>query len=251
MSSNTSSDNTKMSSSTKQSTKTSNVALKNVKPLPAAAVAAAEPSHVAVADTPAKATPAPRVKKEKVTPAPAPAPVPVVEVVAPPVVELESKEKDKDDVGANLLNSVADLHDQLTALKTAFSAAAAAVKVVEKQAASLVKKSDRRRKRKVTEAVPGAPAKSCIFTKDVKVSAELCAFLGKPKDTNMSRSAVTKSIVAYAKSSNLMDKQTIHHDASLRKLLSLGENDSLTIMNLQKYLKSHYVKSPAVVPVLV
>ena len=79
----------------------------------------------------------------------------------------------------------------------------------------------------------------------MKISAELCSFLGKPKDTEVSRSAVTKGVMAYAKAHNLMDKQTIKADAAMRKLLTLTETDTLTILNLQKFLRRHYVKPAA------
>jgi len=147
----------------------------------------------------------------------------------------------EEDVGASLQKSITELHEQLSALKTAASAAAAALKVIEKQAARVVKKADRRRKRKA-EAVAGAEPKPCIFTKPVKISDELCSFLAHPKNTEVSRSAVTKGVMAYARAHNLMDKQTIKADAALRKLLTLNEGDSLTILNLQKFLRRHYIK---------
>ena len=211
-----------MSASAKQ-TKTS--ASKTVK--------AAEPVAVApvVAAKAEKAVKAKATKTEVAAPVAAP-----VAVVTP--VETAAEE----DVGASLQKTIADLHEQLTGLKTAFSTAAATLKVVEKQAARLAKKADRRRKRKA-EVVEGAEPKPCIFTKPVKISAELCSFLGKPKDTEVSRSAVTKGVMEYARSQSLMDKQTIKADPALRKLLTLNEGDSLTILNLQKYLRRHYVKA--------
>ena len=161
-------------------------------------------------------------------------------VVAPSPTE--TAVSTEEDIGVSLQKSISDLHDQLTNLKSAFSAAAATLKTVEKQAGRVIKKADRRRKRKV-EAVEGAEPKPCIFTKPVKISAELCSFLGKPKDTEVSRSAVTKGVMAYARANSLMDKQKINADASLRKLLTLNEGDALTILNLQKYLRRHYVKA--------
>jgi hypothetical protein len=53
--------------------------------------------------------------------------------------------------------------------------------------------------------------------------------------------------MAYARANNLMDKQTIKADAALRKLLTLNEGDSLTILNLQKFLRRHYIKAAPVV----
>jgi chromatin remodeling complex protein RSC6 len=56
---------------------------------------------------------------------------------------------------------------------------------------------------------------------------------------------VTTKVCGYAKSHQLMDKQVIKADAPLRKLLALTEKDELKILNLQRYLKPHYLK-PAV-----
>jgi chromatin remodeling complex protein RSC6 len=52
--------------------------------------------------------------------------------------------------------------------------------------------------------------------------------------------------MAYAKAHSLMNKQTINADASLRKLLTLAEGDKLTILNLQKFLRRHYIKATPV-----
>jgi chromatin remodeling complex protein RSC6 len=163
-------------------------------------------------------------------------------VAAPAVVEVPTPATaTEEDLGASLQKSIASLQENLNNLKSATAAAASALKTIEKQAARLAKRADRRRKRSSAK-VEGAEPKPCIFTKPVKITDELCSFLGKPKGTEISRSAVTKGVMAYAKSHNLMDKQTIKADAALRKLLSLSETDNLTILNLQKFLGRHYVK---------
>ena len=231
MSAISSSDNTKMSAAAKTTTKKS--ATKAAAPV----VEVAAPVVVAAAVAAPKATKA--TKAAKVVEAA------VVAAPATPVVAATPTDSVvEEDVGASLQKSITELHEQLSALKTAASAAAAALKVIEKQAARVVKKADRRRKRKA-EAVAGAEPKPCIFTKPVKISDELCSFLAHPKNTEVSRSAVTKGVMAYARAHNLMDKQTIKADAALRKLLTLNEGDSLTILNLQKFLRRHYIK-PAV-----
>jgi chromatin remodeling complex protein RSC6 len=233
MSSNTSSDNTKMSAAIKSTTK------KTAKTAEPVAVAVAAPVVAA------KTTKATKTSKAATTEVAAPVAVAVTNVVAPSPTE--STAAVEEDVGASLQKTINELHEQLSGLKSAFSTAAATLKVLEKQAARVVKKAERRRKRKV-EAVEGAEPKPCIFTKPVKISTELCSFLGKPKDSEVSRSAVTKGVMAYARANNLMDKQTIKADASLRKLLTLNEGDALTILNLQKYLRRHYIKpAPAAV----
>lgn len=228
MSSATSSDNTKMSTAAAKSKKTA--AAKSEAP---AAVAAPAPA------APAKAT---KKAAEKTTAkaAEVPAPAPVAAAPAPVAAAAPAEEEN---LGVSLAKSIADLHEQLSTLKAGVSAAAAALKTTEKLAARLAKKADRKRKRTKAEGAAPAP---CIFTKPVKVTDELCSFLGVAKGTEVARSAVTKAVMDYAKSHNLMDKQTIKADGTLRKLLSLKESDTLNILNLQKFLSRHYVKAAPV-----
>ena len=163
----------------------------------------------------------------------------VVPVAAEPVAVAEEGATD----GSVLLKNIEELSEQLSGLKATLQMALLGLKTLEKQAARVVKKADRRGRRKA-EAVEGAPKKPCIFTTPVKISEELCSFLALPKSTEVSRSAVTKAVMAYARSHNLMEKQTIKADAPLRKLLSLKDSDpQLTILNLQTYLSRHYVKA--------
>lgn len=214
-------------SATPSKTSKKTVAAKAAEPVPAPAAAAPA----------AKAVKAPKAAKAAAPAAAAPA------AAAPaPVAETVTAEAPAD--GAVLLKNIEELHEQLSGLKATLQAALVGLKTLEKQAARVVKKADRRGRRKA-EAVEGAEPKPCIFTKPVKISAELCSFLALPKDTEVSRSAVTKAVMAYARAHNLMDKQTIKADAPLRKLLTLTEGDALTILNLQKFLRRHYVK-PAV-----
>lgn len=221
MSANSSSELSKMSSAAaKTSTKKS--ASKTESPAAAAPVAAAP---VAAAS---KTTKKSETKTEtKAVAAPVVTPAPVTAAAATPAVVEE-------DIAASLQKSIEDLHTQLTNLKAAAASAANALKTIEKQSARLAKKAGKRTKR-----VSTGP---CVFTVPVKISDELCTFLGNPKGTEVSRSAVTKGVIAYAKAHNLMDKQTIKADAALRKLLSVNETDKLTILTLQKFLRRHYVK---------
>ncbi len=218
MSSNTSSELSKMSSAAaKTSTKKS--ASKTETPAVVAAPVAAAP---VAAKTSAKKA------ETKAVAAPVVAAAPVA-VAAPAVAAVE------EDIAASLQKSIEDLHNQLTTLKAAAATAANALKTIEKQSARLAKKAGKRTKR-----VSTGP---CVFTVPVKISDELCTFLGQAKGTEVSRSAVTKGVIAYAKTHNLMDKQTIKADAALRKLLTVNETDKLTILTLQKYLRRHYVKA--------
>jgi len=162
---------------------------------------------------------------------------PAVNVLTPATVSDE-------DVSTTLLKTIADLQDQVQALKGGLSTMAAALKTVERQAGRVIKKVARRRRAKTTETGEAVEPKPCIFTKPVAVTDELNTFLGNAKGTQISRASVTKGVMTYARSKSLLDKQTINADAPLRKLLSLQEGDVLTILNLQKFLRNHYVKAP-------
>jgi hypothetical protein len=221
-----------MSSAAKSSSKKTAAAKTEVAAAPVAAAPAAAPA--------AKASK--KAAKAAVEVA-APAPAPVVAAPVAPTPESVAHVADED-LGAMLQKSIAALQENLASLKAAASAASNALKAIEKQAARLAKRSDRKKKR-ASKSKTGEP-KECIFTKPVKVTDELNAFLGKAKGTELSRSAVTKEVMAYAKSHNLMDKQNIKADAALRKLLTLSETDSLSILNLQKYLGRHFVKATPV-----
>ena len=74
------------------------------------------------------------------------------------------------------------------------------------------------------------------------ISDDLCAFLGKPVGTHMSRSDVTKGIVGYTKIHQLMDKQRIKADATLGKLLDVTDTDDVNPLNLMAHLLPHFLE---------
>ncbi len=227
-STNTSEMSTKMSATAAKSTKKTAKATET--PVAAPAVAAAAPAVEAkVSKKAAKAAAAP------VEAAPVAAVAPATEVAAA-----------EDDIISSFNKSVSQLNEKIAAFKSLYSEIATLGKTIEKQAARVAKKAERKGRKNKSPKAAGANPADCVFTKPVKVTDELCSFLGKAKGTTFSRSEVTKGIMAYAKSHNLMDKQTIKADASLRKLLTLSETDNLTILNLQKYLSRHYVKAAPV-----
>jgi len=228
-STNTSEMSTKMSATAAKSTKKTAKATETPAPVAAAAPAV----EAKVSKKAAKAAAAP------VEAAPVAAPV----AAAAPATEVAAAE---DDIISSFNKSVSQLNEKIAAFKSLYSEIATLGKTIEKQAARVAKKAERKGRKNKSPKAAGANPADCVFTKPVKVTDELCSFLGKAKGTTFSRSEVTKGIMAYAKSHNLMDKQTIKADASLRKLLTLSETDNLTILNLQKYLSRHYVKAAPV-----
>ena len=227
MSSSSSSTSNKMSAPATAAKKT---AAKKGAAAPVAAPVAVPPPAPVVQHTPAA-----HAKSPAPVAAAAPAPAPVVAVVA----EADAEE--------SVVTNFAALLVKFNALRTSLNELAPEMKKMEKQVARLEKKAERRRRRKTgTVGADGEkkPNPTTVFTKPVKITSELCVFLGLPKDTEVSRSDVTRGVMKYAKDHKLTDKQAIKPDATLRKLLGLTEADSLTILNLQKYLKGHYVKAP-------
>ena len=171
----------------------------------------------------------------------APAPVAAAPVAAPVVAEVVA------DVDESVVTNFAALLVKFNALRTSLNELAPEMKKMEKQVARLEKKAERRRRRKTGAVGADGEKKSnptTVFTKPVEITKELCVFLQLAPGTQVSRSDVTRGVMKYAKDHKLTDKQAIKPDATLRKLLSLTEQDSLTILNLQKYLKGHYVKAP-------
>lgn len=235
MSSNTSSAPITMSAAV--ATKSSTAAPKAPRATKNAAAPVVAAPVVAAAAPVAAETKAPRGKKAAAVAAPptvpAAAPVATADAAAPAVSE-------EDELTASLNKTVADLHDQLKSLREAVSTAAKTLSQVEAINKKVLKKAGgRRRKQKST---PAEGAKPCHFQVPGEVVPELLAFLGLPKNTLVSRTDVTQKVMAYCKEHNLMDGQKIKQDAALTKLLNLKEDDNLTILNLQKYLKHVHVK---------
>jgi hypothetical protein len=216
------------------------------------------PAPAVVAPTPAP-TPAPAAaapaKKEKVAKKAAdaaPAPVTAAAVVAPvepPAASAVAAAAANAEPVTTVSQDIEALTTQLQSVRDAAISGLKALSKLSKRVAREVKEAGRRRRRNKAAPVEGAAPvakRPTIFTTPVTLRDSLCTFLGKAKGTTFSRSEVTKGIMAYAKSHNLMDKQTIKADASLRKLLTLSETDNLTILNLQKFLSRHYVKAAPV-----
>ena len=208
--------------------------------VPKTAKAAATKAEPAPAVTPAAATSG---RSKTATPAVA-APVVAAPVVAAPAVAAATAEPEAE------LNLVAEFNSQVSKvneLRNTLGTVLADMKKLEKRLAREIKKAGRRRRTRaplLDEAGNPVPKKPSVFTKPQKITDALCVFLGKSKGTEMSRSDVTRGIMDYVKKNGLNNKQDINPDAALRKLLSVTEAEKVTILNLQRYLKNHYVKAP-------
>ena len=84
------------------------------------------------------------------------------------------------------------------------------------------------------------------FLKPRSISPELCAFMGIPAGSQRSQTEVTKFVSTYVKSHSCFDpanKRRIIPDSPLSKLLKVTDKDTVTYLNLQSYLKAHFLKA--------
>jgi len=186
---------------------------------------------------------APAAPAKVVAPVAAPAPAPVAApVAAAPVAAAAPTD------AVDVVKDFASLVEKVNSLRTVLAAVLSDMKKLEKQIPREIKKASKGRRRRAAATTEGGEPvvkKESVFTKPTPISDALCTFLGVAKGSSLSRSEVTTKVCGYAKSHSLMDKQVIKADAALRKLLALTEKDELKILNLQRYLKPHYIK-PAV-----
>jgi len=205
---------------------------------------AATPAPAPVAaSTPTKAA-APKIVK-KATASKAEVVVPVV--VATPAVSAPAQTSDA---------LLASLTEQLKALSTEFTTRVREAVKATQEAAKQAKKEarDSKKKRRVDPSTMTPEQKAAwearrannAFLKQKALSPELAAFMGIKAGEKRSQTEVTKFISEYVKSHNCYDpnfKRRIIPNAALAKLLRVDDKTEVTYLNLQKFLKVHFVKT--------
>jgi chromatin remodeling complex protein RSC6 len=86
------------------------------------------------------------------------------------------------------------------------------------------------------------------FLKLRPISDELASFMGLPDKSQKSQTDVTKFISQYVKANTCFDpnfKRRIVPDTKLAKLLRVQDSEEVTYLNLQKFLKVHFLKTDA------
>jgi chromatin remodeling complex protein RSC6 len=86
------------------------------------------------------------------------------------------------------------------------------------------------------------------FLKPRPISDELATFMGLPAKSQRSQTEVTKFVSTYVKAHNCFDpnfKRRIIPDAKLAKLLRVKDGQEVTYLNLQGFLKVHFLKPSA------
>jgi len=143
-----------------------------------------------------------------------------------------------------ILQQFATINDTLTLFKMQIGALQQQVKMAEKNVKkelNNVKKDKKKDKIKNKRAPSG-------FAKPTKVTKELCDFMDKPEGSEIARTEVTKTLVSYIKSNNLLEqgessKNIIIPDQKLKELLGveINEINGLNYFNIQKYMNKHFV----------
>jgi chromatin remodeling complex protein RSC6 len=203
-----------------------------------------------VAETPVVA-PTPAATKKSKAPSKAEATVPVVAATPTPAAEVVAPRS-----AAVVL---AELQDHLKALGSEVTTRVRALVAESLEAAKSLKRDvrDSKKRRRKDPADMTAEEKAAwesrrannAFLKLRPLTDELCSFMGLSPKSQRSQTDVTKFVATYVKEHKCFDpsfKRRIIPDSKLGKLLRVKDGQEVTYLNLQSYLKVHFVKPPVV-----
>jgi chromatin remodeling complex protein RSC6 len=215
---------------------------------PAVAVVAAPPAPVATAVPKApKAAPKPKAVKVEKAAGTATLTVPTVETPSAPVVveSTETSEVQLAALGEKLKALGAELQ---TRLRDAVKGVQDAIKAAKREARDGKKKKRKDPKDMSPEELKTYEARRAnnAFLVQRPLTDELAAFMGLKSGEKRSQTEVTKFISGYVKQHNCFDpnfKRRILPNAALGKLLRVSDKDEVTYLNLQSFLKVHFIKT--------
>jgi chromatin remodeling complex protein RSC6 len=180
--------------------------------------------------------------------------VPVVEAAAPavaPVVADAAAERTAATILATLQESLRALGTETqTRVRALVAEAVEATKALKRDA----RNSKRRHKKDPATMTPEertvyeARRANNAFLKLRPISDELASFMGLAPKSQKSQTDVTKHIATYVKTHSCFDpsfKRRIIPDAKLGKLLRVKDGQEVTYLNLQSFLKVHFLKPTA------
>lgn len=204
-----------------------------------------------VTTVPTEAAPAPAPKATRKAAPKAEVVVPAVTDAAAPVGAAPTPVRSAADILAALPDSLRALQTELqTRVRALVGEAQEAAKALKRD----VRDSKRRRKVDPSEMTPEQKAAwearraNNAFLKPRAISDELATFMGLPAKSQRSQTEVTKFVSQYVKSHNCFDpnfKRRIIPDAKLAKLLRVKDGQEVTYLNLQGFLKVHFLKPTA------
>ena len=195
-------------------------------------------------------TPAPKGRKtaakaEVTVPVTASAPAPA------PVESVPAETRSADAILASLQETLKALNSEVSSkIREAVKEATEVVKALKRDA----RNSKKRRRKDPSEMTPEekkaweARRANNAFLKPRPITDELAKFMGLPPKSQKSQTDVTKFIANYVKSHGCYDpnfKRRIVPDAKLAALLRVKDNQEVTYLKLQSFLKVHFIKPTA------
>jgi chromatin remodeling complex protein RSC6 len=195
---------------------------------------------------------APRTKKAKVDAAPVletPEQAPVVEAPSPVAPAVETQAPVADAAPESVASKLSEFSTKIQQYVSLGASLKAEYKALERYISRELKNAQKASSKK-SKSKNSGNRKPSGFVKPTLISNELATFLGKPEGIEMARTEVSKEINSYIRAHDLKNKENgrkIMPDASLKKLLNIGDSDELTFFNLQRYIKHHFVKQEPVV----
>jgi chromatin remodeling complex protein RSC6 len=214
--------------------------------------AAAPAPAAAAAPAPAPATEPKAAKAPRKTAAKTEVVVPTV--AAPEVAPLPASPATEAAAPASISGVVERLRDVRTRLANELKEIIADTLLAAKTAAREVKDAKRKRrvKKDVADMTPEEKAawelrrSKNAFLKPRALSADLCSFMKLPAGSQRSQTEVTKFVSNYVKENSCFDpsnKRRIIPDGVLSRLLKVKDTDTVTYLNLQSFLKIHFLKA--------
>jgi chromatin remodeling complex protein RSC6 len=200
----------------------------------------------AAATTLAKAPRAKAASKTEVT-------LPVVAAAAPAVVAAPAPAEAEDTRTADTILSTLQetlksiSSEMTTRMRDAVKSALEASKAVKRE----LRTKGKRHRKNPEEMTPEerktyeSRRANNAFLKVRPITDELATFMGLPSKSLKSQTDVTKFIANYVKTHNCFDpsfKRRILPDAKLGKLLRVKDGQEVTYLNLQSFLKVHFIK---------
>jgi chromatin remodeling complex protein RSC6 len=147
-----------------------------------------------------------------------------------------------DDIGAAFENII----DNLSAFKLQINDIQQQIRILDKN----IRKQMKTHQKEVAKRASKPPRPPSGFAKPTNVTKELCDFMNKEEGTKIARTEVTRALVYYIKSNNLVNKDNnkiISPDDKLKFLLGVDESEKLTYFNIQKYMNKHFISESSAV----
>lgn len=220
----------------------------------------------------AKKTVAKKATAEVVVAAPAPSPAPVAEAKAPkaarktaaktevvvPTVAVPAPAATEAPATEAAPATIGSVVERLREIRARFAndlkEIIADTLLAAKASAKQVKEAGRRRRVKKDVADMTAEEKAAwelrrsknAFLKPRGLSTELCSFMSLPAGSQRSQTEVTKFVSNYVKTHSCFDPTNKRHiipDGVLSRLLRVTDKDTVTYLNLQSFLKVHFLKT--------